>query len=97
VPGERFYPGETGEVAIAESDNLVRRLAVIDTAYPKGYSTQQGEIRATWDYVKVGEERHLVPVETQNLMGRSDGSVSYSVMAFKNHRHFEAFTNITYK
>ena len=69
VPGERFYPGETGEVAIAESDNLVRRLAVIDTAYPKGYSTQRGEIRATWDYVKVGKERHLVPVETQNLIG----------------------------
>lgn len=93
--GERYFPGQSGEIAIAEADRLIRRLDIASTGYPKGYGAQLTETHATWDYVKIGEERHLLPIEVKTL--QVHGGDVLSVSTFKNHRHFEAFTNITYK
>ena len=93
---DRYPSAHTGEVSIAETDNLVRRLEIVTTGMPKGYASQSGETRATWDYVKIGEERHLLPIEVQVLEVRISGA-HLSVLTYKNHRHFEAFTSISYK
>jgi hypothetical protein len=95
--GARFYAGHQGDVAFAETDGLVRRLESSTTGLPKGFYTQSTESRATWDILKIGDERYLLPIDVQTLVVRSDGTMNGSVRKFKNHRHFEADSNITYK
>jgi hypothetical protein len=95
--GERFYAGRVGEVAIAEADGLIRRLESASVDLPKGFMNQVSEVRAVWDTVLIGEERHLLPTEVQFLQVKEDGTMSLSTSRFKNHRHFEANSTISFK
>jgi hypothetical protein len=66
------------------------------TGFPSEYGLRRSEERVAWDQVKIGEERHLLPVSAELLMVLKDGSSSLSVRKFTNHRHFEASSSITF-
>lgn len=95
--GERYYAGISGEVAVAEADGLVRRMESKTTGFPKEFRLQSREQRATWDYIRIGEERHLLPTEFQYLDADKAGSMTLAITRYKNHRHFEAFSEVKYK
>ena len=95
-PGERYYAARSGEVSFAEADGLVRRMESKTSGYPKEFSMQSAEERATWDYIRIGEERHLLPTEVQDLLA-TRSSMSLAITKYKNHRHFEAFSDVKYK
>jgi hypothetical protein len=94
APGERFYPAHKGEIAFAESDALVRRLELASVGYPKEYLCQFTQAREIWDYIQIGERRFLLPTEAQSL--QSQAQLTLSVTKYKNHRHFESFSNIQF-
>ncbi len=96
-PGERYFAGRSGTISFGEADGLVRRLEVRTTGFPKEFWTQMVEIAGVWDYIKIGQEAYLLPVQAETLTVRRNNTMSLSVSKYTNHRHFEAFSNITFK
>ena len=76
---------------------MVRRVELKATGLPKDYYCQMSETAGRWDYITISGVRHLLPVQAETLIVRTDNSMTLSVSKYTNHRHFESFTNITYK
>jgi hypothetical protein len=93
---ELYFAGHAGEVSIGESDCLVRRIESATTGYPNEFPWQLAEDRATWAYIQIGDERHLLPVRTERLQVNRTG-LYWSIRKFEKHRHFEANSVIIYK
>jgi len=51
----------------------------------------------TWDYMKVGDTSWLLPVAYENYSGGGFGGLWHVVVEYKNFRHFESSTDVTFK
>jgi hypothetical protein len=51
----------------------------------------------SWDYVKIGDASHLLPVATDMVWIDPKGDTWHVAAQYKNHRHFEASADITFK
>jgi hypothetical protein len=51
----------------------------------------------TWEYVTIGDAFHLLPVAEDIYGGFTFADLWHVVVEYKNHRHFESSTNITFK
>ena len=49
-----------------------------------------------WGYATIGGSSYLVPVSSEIVLRMSDGSTERGKTEYKNHRHFEAATSITF-
>ncbi len=67
------------------------------TGFPKGFEFVQRNEVETWDYVKIGEASHLLPVAADFIWRMPNGSLYRVAIEYKNHRHFEASTNLTFE
>ena len=50
-----------------------------------------------WSSVQIGEASHWLPVSADFVWKMADGSFTKATIVYKNHRHFEAATNITFQ
>ena len=50
----------------------------------------------SWDYVKIGDATYLLPISAEFVARRLDGSAGRVRVEYKNHRHFEAATSVTF-
>jgi hypothetical protein len=89
-----FAPHE-GEILVGEADGLIREIDCISTEYPNEFAQSRIEERVTWGEVRIGDERHLLPVSSEMLQV-SKRSISWSVAEYSNHRHFETSSTVTY-
>jgi hypothetical protein len=46
--------------------------------------------------VKIGDATYLLPISAEFVARRSNGSAGRVLVEYKNHRHFEAATNVTF-
>ena len=93
---ERYNPARTGHVFIDDPGNVIQ---VDDEAskFPPDFEFARREEHLFWDYVKIGEASHLLPVRANFLVVYSDGTRYRVEVEYKNHRHFEASTKITFQ
>jgi hypothetical protein len=92
---QRYFAGHTGEVFVGEADGLVREIDSTTTGFPAEFGHRTTEERVTWDQVKIGEERHLLPVSAERLLV-AKSVMALSVVKYTNHRHFESTSKITF-
>ncbi|MGA7236834.1 MAG: hypothetical protein WBY44_14200, partial [Bryobacteraceae bacterium] len=66
------------------------------TGFPKEIQFAERDEHISWDYVKIGADAHLLPVRANFLVRYYDGTHYRIEVEYKNHRHFEASSNITF-
>lgn len=67
------------------------------TGFPKGFGFVQRHQVMTWDSVKIIDASHWLPVAADFVWSYSDASLYRVSIEYRNHRHFEAASTITYK
>ena len=91
-----FYPAYHGEVFFDPDDKAVLRVDIQTGAMPKAFRAPVVEERISWGFVTIGEGRHLLPVSAERL--KSEGGRVYLIrQEFRNHRHFESSSNVTFQ
>lgn len=93
---QRFNPARTGHVFIDDPAGSIIQLDEEATGFPKEIQFAERDEHISWDYVKIGAEAHLLPVRANFLVRYYDGTHYRIEVEYKNHRHFEATSNITF-
>jgi len=86
--GRIFVDGPSGDVLQFEEEA---------TGFPAGFSFIQRNQVMNWDFVKIGDISHWLPVSADFSWRMGDGSLTRAAAVYKNHRHFEATTNVTFQ
>jgi hypothetical protein len=94
---QRYNPARTGHVFIDPMRGNVMRVDDQTTGFPAGFEFSEREENVAWDYVKIGETSHWLPVRANFLVLYSSGTRYRVEVEYKNHRHFEASTNIKFE
>jgi hypothetical protein len=94
---QRYNPARTGHVFI--DDTAANVLQVDDQAagFPAAFEFAEREEHVFWDYVKIGADSHLLPVRANFLVRYSSGTRYRVEVEYRNHRHFESSSNITFQ
>jgi hypothetical protein len=66
------------------------------TGTPADFSGQRHKVILSWDFVKIGDASFLLPVAADYVFAFSSGDVWHIAVQYKNHRHFEASTNLMF-
>ena len=93
---QRFNPARTGHVFI---DAQARNVIQIDEdarGFPAAFEFAERKEQITWDYVRIGEDSHLLPVHAVCIASYYSGTRYRIEVEYKNHRHFEASSNLTF-
>ena len=93
---QRFNPPRTGHVRIDASTGNVVELEEDARGFPEDFELAGREERITWDAVKIGDISYWVPVRATCVAAYYSGTKFRIEVEFKNHRHFEASTNVTF-
>jgi hypothetical protein len=97
---ERYNPTRTGHVFLDDSAGgnagHVIQYDEDATGFPAGFGFAQREEEVSWDDVKIGDAWHLLPVGANFLIVYAAGDQGRIVVTYKNHRHFEAATNVVF-
>jgi hypothetical protein len=92
----RHNPARSGHVFIADGGNVIR-LDETASGFPTDFELAQRVERVSWDSVKIGDASHLLPVAASFLVTYSSGARWRVDVEFRNHRHFEAKTNLKFQ
>lgn len=94
---QRYNPARTGHILIDDPAGNIVQFEEEESGFPVEMEFSGRELRIFWDYVKVGDESHLLPVRASFLVRYYDGRRFRVEVEYKNHRHFEATTRVTYQ
>jgi hypothetical protein len=94
---QRFNPARTGHVFIDDPAGKIIQLDEEASGFPTEIEFSGREEHISCDYVKIGEDSHLLPVRARFLVRFYDGTRYRIEVEYKNHRHFESSTNITFQ
>jgi hypothetical protein len=94
---QRYNPARTGHVFIDPMRGNVMRVDDQATGFPEGFEFTEREEHVAWDYVKIGDTSHWLPVRADFLVLYSSGTRYRVEVEYKNHRHFEASTSIKFE
>jgi hypothetical protein len=94
---QRYNPARTGRVLIDDPGGNVIQVDDEAGGFPAEFEFAGREEHMFWDYVKIGDNSHLLPVRANFLVLYSSGTRYRVEVEYKNHRHFEASTKVTFK
>jgi hypothetical protein len=85
------YNGPTsGRFWADAAQGTVLRLETVGVNTVEEFDVSEGHTTLTWDYVKIGETSHLVPVAGDYLIIFRNGRSWHIDVKYANHRHFES-------
>jgi hypothetical protein len=93
---QQFYPGKTGRILLDEREENVIRFETNSQVFPKAFPISASEKQVSWDFVRIGDATHLLPVSADITIVLSTGEMKLARHEYKNHRHFEAASTITF-
>ncbi len=93
---QRYNPARTGHVFIDDPSGSVIQVDDEAGGFPPDFEFAGREEHFFWDYVKIGGNAHLLPVRANFMVNYSSGTRYRVEVEYKNHRHFEASTKITF-
>jgi hypothetical protein len=91
-----YNAARTGRVLIDELTGEVLRFEEEATGFPRGFGFTQRNQVMTWGSVKIGDDSHWLPVSA-DFIWKMGANLYRTAIEYRNHRHFEAATSITYK
>jgi hypothetical protein len=92
----RSNPARTGRILVDADRGNVVRYEEEAAGFPEKFVKDRGTVAQSWDYVKIGDGTYLLPISAEFVARRSDGSAGRVLVEYKNHRHFEAATSVTF-
>jgi hypothetical protein len=92
----QFNPARSGHVFIDDASGRVIQLDEEATGFPEDFVLARRNEEVSWDNVKIGSASHLLPVAANFVILYSSGARTRIDVEYKNHRHFEAFSEITF-
>jgi hypothetical protein len=93
---QRYNPARTGRVFIEDPSGSVIQVDDEAGGFPEDFEFAGREEHMFWDYVKIGDNSHLLPVRANFLVSYSSGTRYRVEVEYRNHRHFEASTKVTF-
>jgi hypothetical protein len=93
---KRFLPARTGRIFIGPAGALIQYEEEGDQYPPESGVSSFKEV-TRWDYLKIGDGGYLLPAGYETFLRFSSGESWHIVAEFKNHRHFEASTKVTFQ
>jgi hypothetical protein len=93
---QRYNPARTGHVFVEDPGGSVIQVDDETDGFPADFEFAGRQEHMFWDYVKIGDNSHLLPVRANFLVVYSDGTRYRVEVEYKNHRHFEASTSVTF-
>jgi hypothetical protein len=93
---QRYNPARSGRVYIDDPSGSVIQVDDESGGFPADFEFAAREEHIFWDHVKIGDNSHLLPVRVNFLVSYSSGTRYRVEVEYKNHRHFEASTSITF-
>lgn len=90
-------PARTGRILIDDPGGNVIRYEEEASEYAKGFGLDPWKQSTSWDYVTIGDTSHLLPVAEEIYGGFTFADLWHVVVEYKNHRHFEASTKVTFR
>ena len=93
---QRYNPARTGRVFIEDPGGSAIQLDEEATGFPAGLEFAQRNEEVVWDYVKIGDASHLLPVAADFVVLYDSGVQWHVAVQYANHRHFESSTNVTF-
>jgi len=94
---QRYNPARSGHFFIDDPGGSVIQVDDVAGEFPADFEFAGREEHMFWDYVKIGNNSHLLPVRANFLVVYSSGTRYRVEVEYRNHRHFEASTNVTFK
>lgn len=96
VEYQRYNPARKGHFVIDDPSGNVIQLNEVATEFPAEFEFVRREEELSWDLVKIGDTSHLLPVTANFVVDDSSGKRWRIEVQYKNHRHFESSTNVTF-
>jgi hypothetical protein len=96
VEYQRYNPARAGHVFIDDVAGNVIQIDEEASGFPAGFDFAQRNEEVSWDFVKIGDASHLLPVAADFVVFYSSGKRWRIEVQYKNHRHFETATDITF-
>jgi hypothetical protein len=93
---QRYNPARSGRVLVDDPGCNIVQLEEHASGFPAEFNLVQRTEQVSWDYVKIGDASHLLPVGADFVAQYSSGEWWHLDVRYANHRHFESSTNITF-
>jgi hypothetical protein len=88
--GQKTIAGYSGSVWIDTEAKGVLRIELSHEGMPAGFPVSMSENAVEYDWVTIGEQRYLLPIQAELLMGRdSQRYYTRNVIEFRNYHKFE--------
>jgi hypothetical protein len=93
---KRTVPARNGRFLIDVPGGNLIHYEEETTEFPKGFALDPSKEIDSWDYVKIGDASYLLPVSWEWFGGFTKEDLWHVTVEYKNHRHFESSTNVTF-
>lgn len=93
---QRYDPARRGHVFIDGSSGNVIQLDEDAMDFPAEFAFVSRHEEVSWDSVKIGDTSHLLPVAATFVVANTSGKHWRVEVEYRNHRHFESSTNVTF-
>jgi hypothetical protein len=91
-------PAHKGTIWIDKETNRVLRIEQQTISTPKDFPYDKAETTLEYDFVRIDNKTHLLPVRSENLMcQRGSNTCTRNELHFRNYRKFAAETNIKFE
>jgi hypothetical protein len=94
---QRYNPARTGSIVVEDPAGDLLEVEDRCEKFPSGFEFQSRVEHVTRDYVRIGESTHLLPVRADFAVSYRDGTRYRVEVQYRNHRHFESSSNITFQ
>lgn len=91
-----YRPPWTGWFVVEDPGGAVVEFQQEAHEFPKSFGADPLTETIRWDYVKIGGESHLLPVSQEIFGGFVRADLWHVVVEYRNHRHFEASSDVSY-
>ena len=93
---QRYNPARTGRVLVDGASGHVNHLEEDASGFPAAWDLKDRKEQVSWGYVRIGDDSHLLPVAAEFVFLYASGARQRITVAYSNHRHFEASSNLEY-
>ena len=93
----RVFVEDFGRALIGDRGGSVLQLEEEALDFPEQFEFSHRIETVSWDYVKIGDAPHLLPVAADFVVEYYSGSRVRVDVEYKNHRHFESTTSISFQ
>jgi len=92
-----YNAARKGRVVVDESNGEIMQFEEQAIDFPKGFGFLERDQVMHWDTVKIGDASHWLPVGADFVWRFAGGGLVRTTVEYKNHRHFETESNVSFK